>query len=253
MRSIVTRAKYWVKVLLGMKLYIPRQVRTKTVFFGTEYGGYTIQPLSAPTMENSGRSDSSGDRLIVYSVGIGEDVSFDEGILDAYPQARVYAFDPTPKAIRYLEKHPLSKDSRFTFLPCGMSDACGTETFYLPKNKNYVSGSVVEWDGVDGQDKLDVEMRTMGSLMEQFGHKRVDILKLDIEGSEFRVIPQILEAGCEFSQLCMEHHLRFFPDGKEKMRELIKLLNQHGYYIADVADTGEVLLFVKAEHAARPR
>lgn len=81
--------------------------------------------------------------------------------------------------------------------------------------------------------------------MEELGHHHIDILKMDIEGSEFGVIPQILQSGCEFSQLCVEQHFRFFPDGKKRMRRLVELLNQYGYYITDVLDSGEELLFVK--------
>lgn len=230
----VNRVKYWIKILLGQKMYFARQIHASTMVLGCQGGAF---PITLP----------GGDALTVYSFGIGEDLSFSQGVLDALPQARVYAFDPTPRAIRYAENHPLSQDSRFTFLPYGISDTCGTETFYLPKNENYVSGSVVRWDGVNMDNQITVEMRTLNALMEKLGHKRIDILKMDIEGSEFRVIPQILESGCAFFQLCMEQHFRFFPDGKEKLRDLIKLLNRHGYYIADVSDTGEELLFVKKE------
>lgn len=38
---------------------------------------------------------------LVYSGGVGEDISFDLAIMHDY-SATVFAFDPTPKAIRYL-------------------------------------------------------------------------------------------------------------------------------------------------------
>lgn len=239
----VNRIKYWIKILLGQKMYFARQVRVNTMVLGNQGGAFPITPPEGI----AGNPALSSGVLTIYSFGIGEDLSFSQGILDTFPQARIYAFDPTPKAIRYAENHPLAQDSRFTFLPYGISDTCGTETFYLPQNENYVSGSVVRWDGVNMDNQITVEMRTLSALMEQLGHKRIDILKMDIEGSEFRVIPQILESGCAFSQLCIEQHFRFFSDGKEKMRTLVKLLNQYGYYIADVLESGEELLFIKKE------
>lgn len=242
MLLFVKRAKFWIKVLLGQNLYFPRQVHVKTISVGDPTWEFPV--LASPPQENSG---ISGGTLIVYSFGIGEDLSFSQGILDAFPQARVYAFDPTPKAIHYAEKHPLSRDSRFTFLPYGISDTCGKQTFYLPKNEDYVSGSMVQYDGVSEEKQISVEMRTLGALMEQLGHQHIDILKLDIEGSEFQVIPQILESGCVVPQLCVEQHFCFFPDGKEKMRALVKLLNQHGYYIAEMHKNSEGFLFVKKD------
>lgn len=237
----VNHAKYWIKILLGKKMYFSRQLHVKTIILGNQGGAFPILPPE----EISGNFDYSSGSLTVYSFGIGEDLSFSKGILNRFPQARVYAFDPTPKAILYAQNHSLAQDSRFSFMPYGISDVCGTETFYLPKNENYVSGSVVQYGGVNSENSISVEMRTLRSLMEELGHQRIDILKMDIEGSEFSVIPQILESGCVFSQLCVEQHFRFFPNGKKKIRGLVELLNRYGYYIADVLDSGEELLFVK--------
>ena len=234
----IGRIKLAIKILIGREIFFRRQIHVSTTELGNSGGSF---PVLSDCLQ--------GNRpLTVFSFGVGEDLSFSEGVLAAAKQAHVYAFDPTPKAIRFVENHPLATDERFSFYPCGISDKDGMEAFYLPKNENYVSGSVVQYDGVSGEKKLLVEMRTLSSILEAVGTVGgyIDILKMDIEGSEFRVIPEILESGCQFDQLCIEVHHRFFPDGKKKVRKLVKDLNEHGYYIAQVLESGQELLFVKA-------
>ena len=56
---------------------------------GSDYGGWIV-PTAAV----------SGD-WICYSGGVGEDISFDMGLIERFG-CNVYAFDPTPRAIRYV-------------------------------------------------------------------------------------------------------------------------------------------------------
>lgn len=232
----MSKLKKWIKILIGRQLYIPRQVKIKTWTAGGEYGGFPVAVSDY----------SQKDEVIVYSFGIGEDLSFSENILKAYPNAKIFAFDPTPKAIRYVEGHALSKDDRFSFYPYGIAAADGTDAFYLPKNENYVSGSLIQHEGTSAERKIEVEMRTLETLMKERGHSHIDILKMDIEGSEFQVIPQILDSNCAFRQLCVETHHRFFPSGKNVIQLLQQQLNHKGYQLAAVSDGGEELLFVKS-------
>ncbi len=62
--------------------------RRPTVRMGNSYGGFEVA---------AGKLDKEG--VIVYSFGIGEDLSFSDDIIKRF-DARVYAYDPTPKSIR---------------------------------------------------------------------------------------------------------------------------------------------------------
>ncbi len=46
--------------------------------------------------------------------------------------------------------------------------------------------------------------RSIPSLMRELRHDRIDLLKIDIEGAEHRVIRSMLEAGVRPAVLCME-------------------------------------------------
>ena len=67
--------------------------------------------------------------------------------------------------------------------------------------------------------------------MKMLGHSYLDLLKMDIEGAEFSVLPDILTSGIEFKQLCIETHTRILPNSVDKMREIKEMLNKHGYLL----------------------
>lgn len=216
------------KVLLAM-CGIKLQVKTPTRYFGNEYGGYAVAP------------NTLQERSIVYSFGVGEDISFDLDIMQQC-NAEVYAFDPTPKSIKWVRKQDLP--SNFHFFTYGLSNKNGSEKFYLPKNTNYVSGSVLPSDRLKSE-YIEVEMYRLSTIMKNLQHDKVDILKMDIEGSEYMVIPDILSYALDISQICLEVHGRFYKNGIAKTRRLVKLLNQHEYYIIYISDSFEELTFLK--------
>lgn len=96
-----------------------------------EYGGYAIV--------NKLPSDG-----VVFSFGIGEDSEFEEYILKVYPNIKLYAFDPTPTTITYMEGKP-----EILFYPVGLSDHDGKKIFYKNKDPKGQPWSVSEypWGG----------------------------------------------------------------------------------------------------------
>lgn len=155
---------------------------------------------------------------------------------------RVYAFDPTPKALAWLKEQNLPQGYRY--YQYGLSDKNEQASFYLPENDDYVSGSETGHEGLK-KNSISVQMRTLRSLMQITGDNsdEIGLLKMDIEGSEFKAIPQILSSKIKFDQLCIEVHQRFFKDGRKMVKKLIQTLNNEGYYITAVSDNYEELLF----------
>lgn len=186
------------------------------------------------------------DRLIVYSFGIGEDLSFSEQLAGKYRNAEIYAFDPTPKAIAFVERYDTSIFKKFKFYPIGLSDKNDIVDFYLPKNPEYVSGSETAHDTVDSGNAIKVQMHTLKRIMEMLGHERIDLLKMDIEGSEFAALAQILsDGGADIAQICVEVHNRFYSDGEQRLENLMKLLTGGGYSLVSVSKTKEELTFLR--------
>lgn len=187
------------------------------------------------------------EKIIVYSFGIGEDLSFSAQLAEKYKNVEIYAFDPTPKAVAFVEKYEKNIFTKFEFFPIGLSDKDFITNFYLPKNPQYVSGSEISNPNVDSDNVIKVQMHTLKYIMDMLGHKSIDLLKLDIEGSEFAAIPQILKTLPQGSieEICVEVHNRFYSDGEERLKHTLDLLRKSGYSLAYISRTKEELTFIR--------
>lgn len=199
---------------------------------GTDYGGYSICPSVLPP------------EPIVYSFGIGKDISFDVSMIDKY-NAHVFAFDPTPRSIEWLKKQQLPPN--FRWFEYGLSHLDGVVTFYPPENPNYVSHSMIHNSTLDTEG-ISLPVKRFSTIARDFGHRKVDILKVDIEGSEYEVLPDVLNSTeVEIGQILIEYHHRFTKDGVEKTRQSIELLNRHGLKLFSVSFRADVFAFIRTE------
>ncbi len=197
-----------------------------SVWYGSSYGGFYVAPALVPA------------HAVVYSIGIGKDITFDLAMLRHHPGCHIYAFDPTPKAIHYLEdKIPAET---FEFHAYGITAGkSGTQTFYLPRDQNATSGSLVATDVMDPGRAIEVEMRSFGDMVGSLGHGHIDILKIDIEGSEYDVVPQIIASGITVGQLLLEFHDRLFDTERFRSRETLAQLRTAGYEVFAASATYE--------------
>jgi len=127
---------------------------------------------------------------LCYSAGIGEDIRF-EKYLTEHLGANVWAFDPTPRSIKFMEGTPHDRD-KLRFVPTGLWNEDATLRFYAPSNPAHVSHSVMEELG--GAGHFDAPCQSVASAMRSLGHDRVDLLKMNIEGAEHMVLCAMLAA-----------------------------------------------------------
>lgn len=123
----------------------------------------------------------------------------------------------------------------FHVLPYALSETDGIQEFALPKTEGWVSGSIerVQNDerDLDFENTIKVEGKTIKSIMRELGHEKIDLLKLDIEGSEFSVLKTALSDGLDIRQICIDHHEHMFENGNDKLIELVNNLRRHDYRI----------------------
>lgn len=222
----------WKEKMKLIGRYIPKiqyRVTPSPKFMGNEFYGFAVDERRVP--KNGG---------VFYCFGVGKEISFDRELLRRFPGADLYAFDPTPESIEWIEKE--GTPDNFHFFPVGISDMDGLEKFYLPKDNRSISGSTTMRKELE-EDHILVEMKKLSTIMKDLGHERIHILKMDIEGSEFDVVPQILKEGIKFDQLCIELHNRFYKHGNKKAKDFIHMLNEKGYYITFVSEFKDVLTF----------
>ena len=128
---------------------------------------------------------------VCYCGGVGEDIRF-ERYLAHDAAARVWAFDPTPRAARYMEIADYDR-AHLHFVPVGLWSSNVTLRFNAPRDPAHVSHSVTELLG--GEGHFDAPCRSVTSLMAEYGHDRLDLLKLNIEGAEHEVLDEVIRAG----------------------------------------------------------
>ncbi len=197
--------------------------------FGTDYGGW-------PVIDGSLTPQS-----VVYCFGIGTDISFDLAIIDNFGST-VDAFDPTPRCIAWLQEQNLP--AAFRFHDIGLSDKTEMLGFSAPPEDGFVSYTVAERSESLEVVKLPVE--PLDVLMARLGHEKIDLLKMDIEGSEYPVIANMIAKGILPGQLCVEFHHNMYNYTANDTRKAVTMLRGAGYYLHYVSQGGHEYGFHRA-------
>lgn len=176
---------------------------------------------------------------VCFSFGVGFDYTFEKELVEKYG-AVVYAFDPTPEVIRYMEESDVPE--KLHYFPLGLSDRDGEKEFHCPNSDQAYTDYSEYFAAWTSEKTIIVEMYRLETLMKRFGYDHLDILKMDVEGTEFLALPEILKSNVKFDQLCMETHARMFPDSVDKIRWIKKLLNENGYLMISNAATEQTYI-----------
>ena len=195
-------------------------INKPTMFLGTSYGGwYFIRPIK-------------NKFLTVVSAGVGEDISFDIEFINAF-NSKIILIDPTPRAILHVEsvmgnlgtkksqeynlnsgKQPIesyelsniTKDN-FVLIKKALYNKTGlTVKFYLPQNHKHVSHSISNFQNnfKMNTDHIKVQTISVIDVMKENNIKEIDLLKLDIEGAENHVLPDMVKKKIFPDQILVE-------------------------------------------------
>jgi FkbM family methyltransferase len=180
------------------------------------------------------RPDLLDKNSVIYSFGVGEDLNFETAVIDQFG-ATVHAFDPTPRSLEWTLSQCFVPELIFHDLGIGGAD--GKETFYPPLRSDHVSYSTCVRPTVAGE-AVSCEVRRLATIMDQLGHDHLDILKMDIEGSEYDVLSDMLISQTPVRQLLVEFHHRWKEIGPGKTERAVHALSEAGYRIFHVSSTG---------------
>ncbi len=231
------RGRRLARALRGQDLWWGPQVRTSKVRMGSVYGGWWILP-SLLSRES-----------IVYSVGVGDDVTFDLAMIDRFGMD-VHAFDPTPRCVEWVERQALPP--QFRFHPLGLADFDGTARFSMPSDDPTWNAYEMDGDPAKSKGFVECEVRRLGTLMRDLGHDRIDMLKMDIEGAEYAAIKDLVAGSARPPQLLIEFHYWYEPKERvRQMNEAIESILGAGYVIFARSATGTDFSFVLKEALSR--
>ncbi len=236
MDSIKACLRPWrrrLRILLGRDLRVRPSLDCPRERHGSEHGGWWICP------------DGIGPESVVYSFGIGKDISFDLSLMERYG-LRLEAFDPTPESLAWLEAQALP--AGFSVHALGLAAKDDSMEFFPPEQDDHVSHTLLPgtYDANDSREAISVPVRRLAGIMEAAGHERIDILKMDIEGAEYAVLDDILASGLEIRQILVEFHHRFPGVGIAPTRRAVENLEAAGYRLFHVSASGEELSFLRA-------
>jgi FkbM family methyltransferase len=203
-------------------------VRVPAVVLGSEYGGHCVCP------------NGLGPDAVVYSFGVGEDASFDVALIERFG-VELHAFDPTPRSIAWVRAQ--SMPAGFHFHAIGLADYDGVGRFSPPDNPEHISHTLLSRPETAAR-ALEVEVRTLPTLMRELGHARLSVLKLDIEGSEYAVLEQALAAGVAIDQVLVEYHHQFKSVPRARTADSVARLRDAGYRLFHVSETGREMSFI---------
>jgi FkbM family methyltransferase len=173
------------------------------VRLGSQYGGWWV-PTSVLT-----------PGAVAYCAGAGEDVTFELALLRH--GVRVTTFDPTPRSVSYVASLTI-EDDRFRFVPVGWWNDDTEIDLFAPRDPTHVSYSALDLQGTG--ESITVGVRRVATLARELGDTALDIIKMDIEGAEMVVIPDLLSSGPLPRVLCVEF------DKVRPLRDVLSLIQR---------------------------
>ncbi len=189
---------------------LPVEPTTAIVELGTPYGGWKIPDgvLSAGH--------------VCYCIGAGDDISFDLELIGRYGVA-VRAVDP----VEIYERHALEAaagEPLFSFRRAALTTSDGP--LRMQAHHETASRSLSAAGLYDTHDWVEVDGRTLRSLMSEFGDQQIDLLKLDLEGLEYQLVPtlDLVALGVLVFSIQLHH-----SGSVRQALALIKTLNRQGF------------------------
>jgi FkbM family methyltransferase len=188
---------------------------------------YGVQWTICPTGLNA--------HSIVYSGGVGQDISFEHGLVKRFG-CNIVLLDPSPTGVETMAR-PENRIPQLKYSQVALAAKCGTLKLAPPVDN-------LSWYASDsGPGLLEVPVTDLQSLMQKNGHAHIDLLKLDIEGCEYEVIDDFLQKKIPVGQLCADFDYGYVPGVKrgQALRAMAKLLAR-GYRLINQSGANHTFL-----------
>jgi FkbM family methyltransferase len=186
------------------------------------------------------------ERSVCYLAGVGEDITFDLALIARFG-CEVHAFDPVPRSGEFALE-AAAHEPRFHFHPYGLWSSDTTLSFHSPSHEGFISHSATNIH--DTGVAFEATVRSLPSLMDEFGDDHVDLLKISAEGSEYEILRGVLTDGLRPSVIAVEF-AQPAPAGEGDAA--LQSLERAGYDLVDatVSPWNWKLTFVHRDAAAR--
>lgn len=225
---MISRLKAVARRMLRPPLHAPEVTLDYSVL-GSDYGGWPLLTEETPR------------GALVYSFGVGEDISFDLAAIEAF-DCTVHGFDPTPRSQAWIQRQTLPASFHFHLVGLGATE--GKLEFFAPAKAANVSYSAQPAPESDPALKIKAPVKRLEQLVAELGTGEPDVLKMDIEGFEYDVIDDILSGPLRPRQWMIEFHHRMYGIANESTNAAVEKLRQAGYRLFYVSGGGHEYGFV---------
>jgi len=203
-------ARRWFERELGRT---PLSGRGEPVALGTPYGGW----MAPAALIQPG--------WICYCIGAGADISFDLELIERF-DVRVQSVEPVEHYVRAARAAAAAAGEEPRFAAYRAAIATTDGPLRMQRTHNPEGHALSSANLFETHEFEEVPGRTLASLARELGHPRIDLLKLDIEGGEYDVIPALDLEALQIKALAVQlHHNR----GVSAARRLIAQLDARGF------------------------
>ncbi len=203
-------------------------------------GPYVTRLRSGPSFEVRAGTDDHHVlfevfALDVYAAPIGRgktvvDIGANIGaftVLAAERGARVLSFEPFPANFALLERNVSRNGLSATLVQRAVSDADGTAELYLPDRNEY-SGRYSLYPG-RGERTVNVECIRLDKVMGEYGLARINLLKIDCQGSEYEILYGASQVTLSRIDSIVAECEVFAGDARRSIGALCEYLAGHGF------------------------
>ncbi|MAE66825.1 MAG: hypothetical protein CMJ18_21410 [Phycisphaeraceae bacterium] len=110
-----------------------------------------------------------------------------------YPDAEIWCFEPLSENVRLLEANARLAGDRVHVVPYGLSDVAGLFPYRMSDEVRSFAGGTFRDEGGDPSRRMMLPLGTVADAMAHAGVDRVDVFKIDTEGSEWPILRSIPE------------------------------------------------------------
>ena len=121
----------------------------------------------------------------------------------------IYCYEPNIICYNYMRKR-FKKNSKIKMFNVAVSNFSGKTFLYFHKKATNISefnersSLKKEKDGLDVNKKIEVNCINIKEILEK--HNQIDLIKIDIEGSEYEVMPEIIKNKDKIKMVLCETH-----------------------------------------------
>lgn len=152
--------------------------------------------------------------ILDFGANIGE---VSDHIYNKY-KCNIYAYEPNVACYNYMKKRFINND-KIKIFNLAVSNYSGNSFLYFHKDaaanndERFIQGATLrkEKDNISENKKIEVKAINISEILNSF--KKIDLIKIDIEGSEYSILPELIKNRNKINIVLCEMHGN--PNGKK--------------------------------------